>query len=146
MLRSISVNLSAQLGLSPEQLESKKMNFYRRKFSLWVPMVHDFGILDDSDVVESVDVLPVDELLDRVVLRKVRVETIERSFVFVVSLFLFCIVLILQRAIPDSNELETAIQVAFSPLYAFLHIPQIKYIAVHDRKRNDTVLHCRNIE
>lgn len=80
--------------------------------SLTVPMVHEFTENDDDDEeeIKVVDLLPVNELLDRVTLKRVRIAAIERSLVFLFFLFVYCATLYLQRSLADSYELEAALK------------------------------------
>jgi len=75
-----------------------------------VPMIHSFNDNDDDDEEEIVDLLPVDELLDRVTLKRVRIAAVERSLVFLFFLFVYCATLYLQRSLADSYELEAALK------------------------------------
>jgi len=105
--------LTTELNISVEHLESCKRETYQRTFRLWMPMVHDFNAIpEDEDMQQlATEVLPVDELLDRVMLRRVRVSAVERSILFLLFNFLYCACLIMQRSLSDSYELESALKV-----------------------------------
>jgi hypothetical protein len=109
--------LTVELNISAEHLESCKRETYQRTFRLWMPMVHDFNVGPEDDEFEErnlVEVLPVDELLDRVMLRRVRMSAVRRSILFLLFNFLFCTSLIMQRSLSDSFELESALKVQCS--------------------------------
>jgi hypothetical protein len=106
--------LTSELNITAEHLESCKRQTYQRTFRLWMPMVHDFNASspEDEELAELMtEVLPVDELLDRVMLRRVRVSAVERSIVFLLFNFIYCTCLIMQRSLSDSYELESALKV-----------------------------------
>jgi len=108
------LELTEQLETTPEELQKSKRDNYGRKFRLWVPMVHDFetnGDEGDDGVIEEVEVLPVDELLDRVMLRQVRVAAVERGLFFLLCIFLHCACLIMQRSLANAYELESALKI-----------------------------------
>ena len=108
------LELTEQLETTPEELQKTKRENYGRKFRLWVPMVHNFESIKeegDDSVIEEVDVLPVDELLDRVMLRQVRVAAVERGLFFLLCIFLHCACLIMQRSLANAYELESALKV-----------------------------------
>jgi hypothetical protein len=73
-------------------------------------MVHAFAEKVDDDEEIEVEMLPVDELLDRVMLKRVRMVAVQRSLVFLGFLFLYCSALYLQRSLADSYELEAALK------------------------------------
>ena len=75
-----------------------------------VPMVHAFDEKDDEEDASIVELLPVDELLDRVMLKRVRIAAVERSLVFLFFLFVYCGALYLQRSLADSYQLEAALK------------------------------------
>jgi hypothetical protein len=107
--------LTTELNITAEHLESCKRQTYQRTFRLWMPMVHDFNAdttTEEDELAEMMtEVLPVDELLDRVMLRRVRVSAVERSIVFLFFNFIYCTCLIMQRSLSDSFELESALKV-----------------------------------
>jgi len=75
-------------------------------------MVHEFAenADDDDEEIKVVDLLLVNELLDRVTLKRVRIAAVERSLVFLFFLFIYCATLYLQRSLADSYELEAALK------------------------------------
>jgi len=74
-------------------------------------MIHIFDEnSEDDEEIKVVDLLPVDELLDRVTLKRVRIAAVERSLVFLFFLFLYCATLYLQRSLADSYQLEAALK------------------------------------
>jgi hypothetical protein len=73
-------------------------------------MIHTFNENDNDEEENMVELLPVDELLDRVMLKRVRIAAVERSLVFLFFLFVYCGALYLQRSLADSYELEAALK------------------------------------
>jgi hypothetical protein len=75
-------------------------------------MVHDFETNEEEDgFIEQSELLPVDELLDRVMLRRVRIAAVERGILSLMFIFLMCSCLILQRSLADAYQLESALKV-----------------------------------
>jgi|AntAceMinimDraft_5_1070358.scaffolds.fasta_scaffold46076_2 hypothetical protein len=54
--------------------------------------------------------LPVDELLDRAMLRRVRIAAVERSLFFLIFILLYCTMMVLQRDLANSYQLESALR------------------------------------
>lgn len=76
-------------------------------------MVHEFSNMteEEDDGAKVVDVLPVDELLDRVILGRIQILAVKRSFLYLATVLLFCVVLTQQRSLSDNFELEHSIEV-----------------------------------
>lgn len=103
--------LVEEMGVTQEALEHSKRENYQRKFRLWMPMVHEYqDDANEDEEVEEVQLLPVDELLDRAMLRRVRIAAVNRSVLFLVFILLYCTMLVLQRDLADSYELESALK------------------------------------
>jgi hypothetical protein len=122
---------------SVKELELSKA-FYQKKFQLWIPMKHSFHDDDDHDE-ETVQVLPIDELLDRVMLRRIRLEAVGHTIYFLIFLVLFAFVLVLQRPQPDILELETAIKVQ---IFSFIYILLLLLLSLYP-KLNSGFLTCQ---
>lgn len=98
---------------SPEMLLQSKKSFYRKKFDLWIPSKHDFDTFassNDLEEKEKVEMLPVDELLERVVVKQLRVHAFERSCSSFIFLTIFAIVLVLQRPQPNVFQHGSALR------------------------------------
>ena len=103
--------LVEEMVVTPEALEHSKRENYQRKFRLWMPMVHEYqDDGNDDEETEEVQLLPVDELLDRAMLRRVRIAAVNRSVLFLVFILLYCTMLVLQRDLADSYEIESALK------------------------------------
>lgn len=73
-------------------------------------MVHEYNQEDEDDEEhEDIVMLPVDELLDRAMLRRVRIAAVERSLFYLFFILLYCTMMVLQRDLANSYELESAL-------------------------------------
>ena len=119
---------SKMLGMTPKQLEQAKRKFFHQKYQLWLPRVDDFEDEDDEDDEDDGQeqlILPIEEILDRVMLRKVRVEALERCLQFILATVLYCLVLIMQRSLTDAFELESALKTQIDATASTLSFPQL---------------------
>jgi len=98
------------IDLMKNKMVGSPMFQQNRKFHLWMPMVHDFE-KEEDDFTEQSELLPVDELLDRVMIRRVRIAAVERGMISLLFIFLFCSCFVLQRSLADAYQLESALKV-----------------------------------
>jgi len=93
-------------------LDQRRKRWYRRRFKLWLPMKQEFEDIpeevDGED--ESEQLLPVEELLDKIILKNLRIEATIKCAVFVAFMFLYFVSLIMQRSLADAYALESALK------------------------------------
>lgn len=108
-------------AVDKQELRQRRRTWYLRRFSLWVPKREDYkldefswGVQSDFELVGGKDgiqeiLLPIQDLLDRILLAQVRTVALLRVIMYIVFMVLYFTMLIMQRQTKDAFMLETAL-------------------------------------
>ena len=109
--------------LGPHAMPTCLHSLPQRRFSFWIPYTQEIKILHcdqtELDLPASETFVPVEEVLDRLVLKSIRKSALVRFFTFLVFLLTYFVTLTMQRCLADAYQIESAIKarlVAFSEI------------------------------
>ena len=100
-----------------EEKHEFMVQWYQRRFQLWIPHEQELESVDMEEDDSEIDqdllfelLVPVEEVLDRLVLKNIRKTALVRFFLFGLFMFVYFVTLIMQRSLSDSYSLESAIK------------------------------------
>ena len=108
-------------------MEKKRVEWYARRFEFWVPkqqeMADDSSDSDDEETHARIKrekeehdttvVIPVEEVLDRLVIKSIRMKAARRFVFFLAFVTFYYTSLVFQRSLADSYSLESSIKRRF---------------------------------